>query len=365
MKIPLFSQNEYVDQGVLNSAFGVVSGAIAGLGNIALSPGLYRPDAATLTVSGLNLTSVLTYPFAVVFASGDFVHPHGIVTNADTVTYVTPFSGVVPVSGSTTAYLIASYATIQQQPYQIVGPPPGHPDYNPAFIPVTAYAQTVETLSLAASTTPADNVATFELARFTLAAGASALGTPNLTFQNRTSSINTYQTVPVSGNLAIPVSGTGQVYNATAPLTYTLPSCAASTENWYGFLSTTSGTVNIQVQGLDLIYGTVTNPTSGITITTVPQGSYTALGAINGNWYVVASSQFGVTQATTAAIAAAVSGFIKYVNASGTQPTVNFQGGSNVLLTMPPSGYIPNVTVSGGVPSSGFNPGVIGALYIN
>ena len=365
MKIPLFSQNEYVDQNVLNAAFAVVSGAFANNAQITLSPGLYRPDAIAFTTSGLTLNSTLNTPFAVVFGSGDFVHPHGTVTNADTQSYSTSFSGVVPGSGSVTAYLLASQSTIQQSAYQIVGPPPGHPDYNPTFVPITAYAQTVETLVLQASTTAADNQTTFELCRFTLAAGATGLATPNTTFQNRCSAITTYQTFLVSGNLNVPVSGTGQVYLAASGATITLPSVAAATENWYGFGNSVSGTVNVQVQGSDLIYGTVGNPTSGITIMPVPQGAYVALAALNGNWWVAASSQFGFTASGVTYVTNAISGFVKYAGATA-QPILTFAGVSGTPnLSMASGGNVPTVTVASGTPSSGFNPGITGALYIN
>lgn len=369
MKYPSFVSNEFIDQNALNNAFGTVSGAVAGLGAVTLSPGLYRPDAIVFSSAGLTLTSVLNLPFAVVFGTGDYVNAHGIVTNADTQTYSTSFSGVVPGSGSVIAYLLASNSSIQQGSYQVVGPPPGHPDYNPAFAPFTAYAQNVETLLLQASTTPPDNLTTFELCRFTLATGASGLATPNTAFQNRAGASTTYQGVICNANTSVPTSGAGQVYNAVSGLTFSLPAASGANENWYGFLSSTSGAVNVQVVGTDSIFGTVGNPTSGITIMALPQGSYTALAAVatptGTNWNVVASSQYGITASGVAYIAAVVSGFVKFTGATQT-PFMNFAGISgSPQLSFASGGSVPTVTVSGGVPSSGFNPGITGALYIN
>lgn len=365
MKIPTFVANEFVDQTMLNTAFNTVSGAIAGLGNIVLAPGLYRPDAIAFTVSGLVLNSTLNNPFGIITGTGDYVTAHGIVTNTDTQAYTTSFAAVVPGSGSVTAFLIGSSTTIQQNPYQVVGPPPGHPDYNPAFIPYTAYATNVETIALQASTTPADNSATFELARFTIAAGAVTLASPNTSFWNRTGAVTTYQSVVVGANTNVPVSGTSLVFTAVSGLTFSLPAVSGANENWYGFQSSTSGTVNVQVVGSDVIYGSVSNPASGITIMNVPQGAFVAVAAMNQAWQVVNSSQFGVTASGAAYIANAVSGFVKFSNATGTTPTLNFQGAASPLLVMAASGNVPVVIVASGVPSSGFNPGITGALYIN
>ena len=365
MKYPGFVQSEFVDQNVMNSAFGLVSGAIAGTTQVIMSPGIYRPDVVGFTVSGLTLNSTLPLPFSVIFGTGDYVQAHGLVTNADTQSYSTSFSGVVPGSGSVTAYLLASQSSIQQGSYQVVGPPPGHPDYNPAFIPFTAYAQNVDTLLLQASTTAPDNVTTFEICRFTINSGASALGTPNTNFQNRTSAVTTLQGILCSGAYTVPISGSSEVYIATAALTFTLPPLSGSSENWYGFTSQTNGAVNVQVQGSDLIWGTVGNPVSGITIMSLPQNAYVALGAVNGVWQVIGSSQFGVTASGVTYIASQVSGFVKYSGATN-QPFLNFAGISGTPnLNMASGGNVPTVTVSGGVPSSGFNPGITGALYIN
>jgi hypothetical protein len=301
----------------------------------------------------------------VVFGTGDSVQAHGLVTNADTQSYSTTFSGVVPGSGSVTAYLLASLSSIQQNPFQVVGPPPGHPDYNPAFVPFTAYSTNVETIALNASTTAPDNLTTFEICRFTINSGASALGTPNTSFQNRTSAVTTIQGIVASGNYSVPISGSSEVYIATAALTFTMPPLSGSSENWYGFTSQTSGAVNVQVVGSDSIWGTVGNPTSGITIMPVPQNAYIALGAVNGVWQVIGSSQFGFTASGVTYVTNAISGFVKYSGATA-QPFLNFAGISGTPnLNMASGGNVPTVTVSGGVPSSGFNPGITGALYIN
>lgn len=365
MKYPNWVQNEFVDQNALNNAFGLASGAIAGTTQVIMSPGIYRPDVVGFTVSGLTLNSTLPLPFSVIFGTGDYVQAHGLVTNTDTQSYSTSFSGVVPGSGSVTAYLIASLAAIQQSPYQVVGPPPGHPDYNPTFVPFTAYAQNVDTLLLQASTTAPDNSATFEICRFTINSGASALGTPNTTFQNRASAVTTLQGIVASGNYTVPISGSSEVYIATAALTFTLPPLSGSSENWYGFTNQVSGAVNVQVQGTDSIWGTIGNPTSGITIMPVPQNAYIQIGAVNGIWQVTASSLFGFTASGVTYVTNAVSGFVKFAGATA-QPILTFAGVSGTAnLNMASGGNVPTVTVSGGVPSSGFNPGITGALYIN
>ena len=342
MQNPLFTTNEYISADVMNTAMsGIASGFVNVFKSLA-KPGLVYPSSITFATTGLTSIIRLPQPFGIVFGNGVFAHAHGTQTGTDTQNYSVSFSGVVPVSGSTTAYLLASQTTIQQNQYQVVGPPPGHPDYNPDFVAFTAYSATVDSIALTPSYTGPDNTTTFEVARYTMTAGASSVPAPNTNYQFRATAITAFETVACSGNFTVPVTGFGSVYNAVSGLTWTLPPASGANNLWYGFLNSVSSGVSIQVQGSDLMYGTVANPASGYTVTALPQGCYTELAAVSGNWQVVASSLFGLTVSGKTYID---SNFVKFTG--GGSATLQTQG--NVCTpVIPPSGNIPSVTVSSG-----------------
>ena len=174
MLVPNFSTNQYIDAPTLNAAAAAVSGdmQLAMGGNTA---GLINPTSASYTTSGLSVTASLPSPFAVLFGNGVLAQAFGTTTGQSTSSYTVSFAGVVPASGSVTAYLVASYQQIQQNSISVIGPPVGHPDYNPNFQPYTAYELNVDSLALSATSGAPDNATTFELFRCTLAAGATGI----------------------------------------------------------------------------------------------------------------------------------------------------------------------------------------------
>jgi hypothetical protein len=297
VRTPQFASNEYVSAAIFNAAVALLGANSAEAADSSIIPGLLSPSLISFAATGLVLGSTLPAPFGVAFgsgnaASGAVARAHGTVSNADTQSYITDFTSIVPGSGSVTAYLLAAFMTIQQGPYQVLGPPPGHPDYNPSFVPYTAYSSLTDSLVLSASTTPADNLTTFELCRFSLAAGASGLGTPNTNYQLRSSSKNTLQPIPVSGTVNLTYGQAGRVYNATASgTTFALPAVSDANGSFYGFTTLASG-VTIQVNGMDQIYGYATPPVSGVSIAPIVPGSYFGLLGMNGAWQVVATSSY-------------------------------------------------------------------------
>ena len=316
MDTPNFVVNQYIDAASLNGAATITADNFGELSNSAFFPGLVSPDAIGFSSAGLTLTTTLPLPFEVLFGNGQLAQAHGTQTNADTQSYSTSFSGVVPVSGSVTAYLLASFTTIQQNPFQVVGPPVGHPDYNPDFVPYTAYSTTVNSLALNASTTAPDNLTTFELCRFTLAAGASSLGPQNTAYQVRLSGNNIIQSMSFSASaVAIGDSEIGRLSIATSATVFTLPDAVLFNNTTFGFASFTSGTVTIQTSAGRVIYGTIAQPATGVSNFTIPQGTTVWVSAVAGAWQIVGGSQYGVNQAVSNAISglASTSYVISYV----------------------------------------------------
>jgi hypothetical protein len=312
VKTPNFAPEQYVNAGAFNVACAMLEADTAELAKSALLSGLVAVQSASYTSTGLVLTSVLPAPFGVLFSNGQLARAHGTQSNADTQTYTTDFTSVVPGSGSVTAYLIAQLTAIQQDPFQVIGPPQGHPDYNPSFVPYTAYASLVNSITLGASTTAPDNQTTFELCRFALAAGASTLPAPNTAYQTVLSANNTLQPFNVSGTLTLASGNAGTLLQATSATTFNLPVVALVNGSLFALASATSGVVTTQANGADVIFGTVASPSTGVGSFTIPQGTTVLLLASNGIWRVVGSSQFGITQDVASAISGLAS--TSYVN---------------------------------------------------
>lgn len=181
MDQPLFSDSQFLDQNALNAAFGLGYTSAQQVTDLTNSPGLINPASLTITPSALNITVAAPAPFAVLFGSGALAGAHGTANGADTSTYTVSMSALVPTTGSVTAYVVASFTQIQETPYEVVGPPAGHPDYNPSFAAYTAYAETRDSLAIVGTLTDPDNLTTFELCRTTLTAAQTSITTVDMT----------------------------------------------------------------------------------------------------------------------------------------------------------------------------------------
>lgn len=285
MNTPQYSLFEFLNAGGFNAASQAVSGDFAALASGISIPGLIHPDSATATPTALVVNVAAPLPFQILFGSGVLASAHGTVTGQDTQSYAVNFAGVVPASGSVTAYLIASYQQIQQGAYQVVGPPVGHPDYNPNFQPYIAYATLVDSMALSASITPPDNSTTFELGRCTLAAGATGVGAIDPTYQMRRSAFNTTQVIQVSGNTALTGAYAGKVVQVTAPATLTLPPVATSTGQMYGVSALVSGVALQPAAGG--IFGAYSASVTGVSSIVLAQGSSVMVHAQDGVWQVM------------------------------------------------------------------------------
>ena len=304
MKTPNFSSDQYIDAPTLNGASALVSGDFAQAAAI-FKAGLVFPEAASYGATGLSVNASLPSPFAVLFGTGILAQAHGTVTGQDTQSYSVSFSGAVPGSGSRTAYLAASYSSIQQGAFQVVGPPVGHPDYNPNFAPYTAYTQNVDSLSLAVTTTAPDNISVFELFRCTLTSSSTGVGTMDTTYQLRASGPNTLQSVNVSGSMVIPQSYAGKVINIVSGGTYTMGAASANNGLTFSFACATSASVTMQTQGGDLFAGAYGQPSSGVTSFPLGQGQAVTIATILGRYQLMDSF---ANQTFTNAISYTVSG---------------------------------------------------------
>lgn len=299
MENPQFSAKQYIDAPTLNSAFASVSGNVdLALAALNWNGGLVHPENLMLTPAGLtvNITAPLTFGAIFPIGSGAaiFAQGHGSLGGQDTQSYSASFSGLVPASGTITAYLAASAASISQAATQIVGPPPGHPDYNPNFSPYTAYTLLTDTLSIFATSGVPDGVTTFELARTSLSVGATGVVLV-LAYQTRVQPPPVTQMITVSGNTTVSLANAGRRHQATSPITITLPDVSSSNGLVFPFSSATSGITTVQAAGSDLIYGSSNASVSGIVSITIPTGGAVTLEADQGRWQIIASTTIAST----------------------------------------------------------------------
>jgi hypothetical protein len=257
MKIPAFSQFEFVDAPPFNTAFTLVSNDVADA-NLATwaGTGLIKPEDIGITPSGLSATISLPLTFGIISSTGVLVRAHGTVTNQDTQTYSVNFTSLVPGSGSVTAYAIASIITIQQNPYPIPGPPPGHPSYDPNFIPTVGYATSLYSIAVTATTTPQDVVNTFELFRVTLTAGSGTLGGLTAIGQWRAPERKQAAFTAYSASTVLTPAALQYVVGTYTPnLTMTLPLASNSSGLTFRGLNRSTGNMTVACQAGDVIYG--------------------------------------------------------------------------------------------------------------
>lgn len=301
MKSPNYSSQEYLDQNILNTGFGQVSGAIAQVAFGISQAGLMRPDAALLAFSGLSVSATLPTPFHVLFGNGTIVKPHGTVTGSDTTLYSASFAGLVPVSGSpVTAYMVASQVMIQQDAFTVIGPPVGHPDYNPNFQPYTAYATNVSSISVATSLTAPDNITTFEIGRTSLASGATGM-TLDTKYQVRAAAPLSSQIQSVSGVVALSYADLGRTFAFGASGIAVVPAASGANGGMYLIACTGPSSMSVQTSSPDLLYGnylSATSCASGVSGISLAPGDLVAIHAENGRWQTLGGTAggLGITQ---------------------------------------------------------------------
>ena len=253
METPFWNPYQYVDSSALNASFQNVSGSVAEVAH-GMFPigGLVAPDSGTITFSGLTATVSLPAPFAILNSSGVFIQAHGTTNNTSNTTYTVPFSGLVPATGSVTAFLIAAQTTIQQNPVSVVGPPPGHPSYNPNFVPSIGYTVVQDSLTVSATTVVPDSAVNYELGRFSLSS-ASAVTNFTTAYQQRFGVHRAYPRKVVSSSGALSGGGNYILTATVGGLFSTLPPASGSGGVWQQLYNSSTGTWTINATPGDYI----------------------------------------------------------------------------------------------------------------
>lgn len=224
MDTPVFVDGQFVNATLLSYAVAAATSNFKTVGSELHSTGLLNPSSLTFTPSNLTVQIDAPSPFAVLFGSGLVVGAHGTVAGADTSTYSLNLSSLVPGSGSQTVYILAEYATVSEDLTTVVGPPPGHPDYDPAFTPFEFYTVDRDTLSIVGSTSPADNSTSFELARISLSAGQGTITSAEIVTSHwyyASSVLNPTGVAPGSyTNANITVQADGRISAISAAVTF-------------------------------------------------------------------------------------------------------------------------------------------------
>ncbi len=297
MQSPVFQDPQFLDAsgvGGLNTAFGTVSGAIAALGSgVWAAAGLVSPEAMTTSFSGLVATIGLPAPWGVVTSGGALVRAHGTQTGQDTQSYTPTFSGLVPATGSITAYLAATITSIQQNPFPIPGPPAGDPSYNPNYVPTEGYATNLLSVALTAVSGQPNNVTSFELLRTTLTAGQVTISSWSTVGQQRATPRDALAPlVLMSGGNLTQADAQFMLMPGSAGLTHTLPPVSGAGGLNYHLFNASSGTWTIAAAGSDLI-GTPAVPAGAASFVIPSSGSATLWGnAASGTWEVAGSQMF-------------------------------------------------------------------------
>lgn len=206
MRLPSFTNQQFIDQTVLNSAFstGLQSTSDA-LSYSVTSYGLLNAQNLAFSSSNLNLTLTASTGFAAVFSSGVLATLLGNTNGSTTNTVTLNLSSFVPSTGSQTVYIAATVFPLQINPTIVYGPPIGDPNYSTTFSPTQVYTVQAYSLNIFATLTAPDNTDTIELGRVSLTAGATTIPAIVTSYQPIVSFAITYTGV-VNALGYIPVS---------------------------------------------------------------------------------------------------------------------------------------------------------------
>ena len=285
MRYPLYSNDEFVNAQIFDTGTTQIVQGIESLssGQIFFIPGVVSPSALLFSFnSNLTVNVNAPLPFKCLFVSGAFTDAHGTVNGTDTTVYLVDFSSLVPGSGTVTAYIVAQLTTVNEDPYVVVGPPVGHPDYSASFVPYLAYATTQESLAITTTTTAPDNLNFIELARITLSAGQTIITTVDTTHQvlarlNVSESLNGDVTGPLASNVISRLQGT--TVSAASP-----PANSALIFNGSAWVASPYATLSINMAG-DVIGTTNANIATKSSFPTFTTNNISANGniALTGN----------------------------------------------------------------------------------
>lgn len=261
MDTPQFTDDQFVNGALLTSAMTELQGNFSTIGSTLHTAGLLDPSALVFTPTNLVLQIQAPSSFAVLFGNGLVVGAHGTANGADSSTYSLNLASLVPGSGSQTVFILAQYTTIGEAQTLVIGPPQGHPDFDPNFAPFEFFNVLRDSINVIASTTAADNSTTFELARITLNAGATLITSAQIVKSNQVfASAVLNPTGVVAGTYAgatVTVGVDGRI-SGIAAVGYGILN---ANNTWTGGTNTFTGA--IQVNGAATIEGITFFGTSG------------------------------------------------------------------------------------------------------
>lgn len=241
MQVFNFVDGMFVDGALMDAFVATVTNSFQNTLQGIVTPGFLNPAALTYTFNN-SLIVGITAPstFQLINAAGQQATATGTINGASSNVYSLNFASLIPGSGSVTAYIVASIVQIGQSPITVVGPPKGHPDYNPANGPFVSYTVEQNSIAFTTTTTAPDNVTYFEVARVTLTSGQTAVTALNTSDQLYA---RPSQAVPAfSGNPNGNLSGV-----AGNPFTGIQPSMVWDTADNILWVCTTTGTSSTAV----------------------------------------------------------------------------------------------------------------------
>jgi hypothetical protein len=336
MQQPNYTDNQFVNGALLNQGQSYIAASLKDLGASLFTAGLFYPNDLTYTLNSLSVSVSAGTSFRLLDGEGNLCGFYG-TTNGQTSSSVTvDFSSLVPASGSVTAYLVATRYALSQNSTAVIGPPIGHPDYNPSNAPFLWYTETEDSLSVYATTTAPDNSSVFELLRTTLTAGQTSItsySTANIKYAQPQQSV-----IPYAGNPNGNVAGV-QGANGISP------TIVWDTNDNILWLCTTTGNASSAVwQGLAPLTGNSNyafNVANASTSTeAVPLGQAQAnFAAINGS----SSEAFNVANATTSTEAVSLGQVAQVAPAIANATVINTSGATTtatVTFTAPANGWV-------------------------
>ena len=272
--IPNFTDPQFIDSngpGGLNAAFGAVSATMAMIGGGTIpSPGLICPEAMQVNFNpstGVSGIVTLNAPWALMTPFGVIIQAHGTQTGSDTQAYPVNLHALLPTGAYTsTAYVCVSGISIQQNAVPIAGPPPGHPSWNPFFVPTIGYATNVDSVAVFGTLTPPDNVTTFGLFSTVLRQSQAGLTVWNPGVQQRAGVYKSWPSSSVANGLLTPQQAQNLLTPAASSQTNTLPSSTLCAGLLFKLLNSTFSTWTISASGSDVI----TTSGGGVTSLNVP-----------------------------------------------------------------------------------------------
>ncbi len=245
MRLPNFSTAQFLNAQILDAGSSLIKSSMEDKNTSFYTPGLINSQDLIFTYNNNLIVDLnASIPFRILDANGILSTALGVTNGTTSAIYSLDFTSFVPSSGSITVYITATTYPLYLQPYQVIGPPIGHPDYNPNFVPYTAYVEVDDSLNIVLSTTAPNNSTIFELGRVVLTAGEINITSVNTSYQvNCNLYISAIEVQPVRNAIQI-----GQISGSNSALVAgVIPS--GITNNLIQFLVNGSNVFYVDIDG--------------------------------------------------------------------------------------------------------------------